>query len=211
MTLNNFTIKAQEAIQKALEVAAANQNQAVEDLHLLKGLLLADEHVLPFLIKKAGADPAIISRNVDAKIESLPKTSGNGSPYLTPTAEQCLLKAQNLLKDFQDEYVTIEVILLALLEQNAQAAQLLKDAGVSLSEIKAAVKEMRKGSTAKDANAESTYQALEKYARNLNDMARNGKLDPVIGRDEEIRRVLQILSRRTKNNPLLIGEPGGGR
>ncbi|MCH5243689.1 MAG: ATP-dependent chaperone ClpB [Lentimicrobiaceae bacterium] len=211
MTFNNFTIKAQEAIQKAVELAAGNRNQAVDDLHLLKGLLLADEHVLPFLFKKAGADPVLINRDLDAKIDSLPKVSGNATPYLTPHAEQCLLKAQNLLKDFQDEYVTIEVILLALLEQNSQAAQLLKNAGIQTDQIKAAVKEMRKGSAAKDSNAESTYQALEKYARNLNDMARHGKLDPVIGRDEEIRRVLQILSRRTKNNPLLIGEPGVGK
>ena len=211
MTFNNFTIKAQEAIQKAVELAAGNRNQAVDDLHLLKGLLLADEHVLPFLFKKAGADPVLINRDLDAKIDSLPKVSGNATPYLTPHAEQCLLKAQNLLKDFQDEYVTIEVILLALLEQNSQAAQLLKNAGIQTDQIKTAVKEMRKGSAAKDSNAESTYQALEKYARNLNDMARHGKLDPVIGRDEEIRRVLQILSRRTKNNPLLIGEPGVGK
>ncbi len=155
MTLNNFTIKAQEAIQKALEVAAANQNQAVDDLHLLKGLLLADEHVLPFLFKKAGADPALITRNLDAKLGSLPKVSGNGTPYLAPDAEQCLLKSQNLLKDFQDEYVTVELILLALIEQGSQASRLLKEAGLEAARVKTAIKEMRKGSSAKDPNAET--------------------------------------------------------
>ncbi len=211
MTFNNFTIKAQEAIQKAIEVASAHQTQAVDDVHLLKGLLMADEHVLPFLFKKVEADPNEISRKVDARIESLPKVSGNGSPYLTANAEQALLKAQGLLKSLGDEYVTLETMLLGLLQQNADAGRIMKECGVTESALKMAVKELRKGTSVKDQNAEETYQALNKYAKNLNDMARNGKLDPVIGRDEEIRRVLQILSRRTKNNPLLIGEPGVGK
>ena len=211
MTFNNFTIKAQEAIQKAIEVASAHQTQAVDDVHLLKGLLMADEHVLPFLFKKVEADPNEISRKVDARIESLPKVSGNGSPYLTANAEQALLKAQGLLKPLGDEYVTLETMLLGLLQQNADAGRIMKECGVTESALKMAVKELRKGTSVKDQNAEETYQALNKYAKNLNDMARNGKLDPVIGRDEEIRRVLQILSRRTKNNPLLIGEPGVGK
>ncbi len=210
MTFDKFTIKAQEAIQKAIEVASAHQSQAVGDLHLLKGLMSADENVLPFLFKKVGANPDEISRNVDQKVASMPKTAG-GSPYLTPDAEQVLLKAQNMLKSMGDEYVTLETILLALLDQNSEAARILKAAGVNEHDLKAAIKELRKGSNVKNQNAESNYHALEKYARNLNDMARNGKLDPVIGRDEEIRRVLQILSRRTKNNPLLIGEPGVGK
>ena len=211
MTFNNFTIKAQEAIQKAIEVASAHQSQAVDDVHLLKGLQMADEHVLPFLFKKVEADPNEISRKVDARIESLPKVSGNGSPYLTANAEQALLKAQGLLKSLGDEYVTLETMLLGLLQQNADAGRIMKECGVTESALKMAVKELRKGTSVKDQNAEETYQALNKYAKNLNDMARNGKLDPVIGRDEEIRRVLQILSRRTKNNPLLIGEPGVGK
>lgn len=211
MNFDNFTIKAQEAIQKAVEVASSRQSQAVDDVHLLKGLLLADEHILPFLFKKTGVEPLSVSRAVDARIEAMPKVSGTDRPYLTPVSEQILFKAQNLTKTFGDEYVTIEVLLLALMEQNAPAAALLREAGVSESEIKAAVQELRKGAAARDPNAESTYQALGKYARDLNDMARKGKLDPVIGRDEEIRRVLQILSRRTKNNPLLIGEPGVGK
>ncbi len=210
MTFNNFTIKAQEAIQKALEVAEANRNQAVDDLHLLKALGVVDENVLPFLFKKVGADTREIQRKLDEKIATLPKSSG-GNPYLTPNAEQILLKAQNSLKDFGDEFVTLETLLLAILDQDGEAARILKESGVSAQPLKAAIRELRKGESVKDPNAEGNYQALNKYARNLNDMARRGKLDPVIGRDEEIRRVLQILSRRTKNNPLLIGEPGVGK
>ena len=211
MTFDNFTIKAQEAIQKAVEVASSRQSQAVDDIHLLKGLLLADEHILPFLFKKSGVDPQSVIRAVDAGIEALPKVSGAGSPYFTPATEQIFFKAQNMLKTFGDEYVTVEILLLAMMDQNAGAARLLKEAGLSENDLKAAVQELRKGAGAHDPNAESAYQALNKYARDLNDMARKGKLDPVIGRDEEIRRVLQILSRRTKNNPLLIGEPGVGK
>ncbi len=210
MTFNNFTIKAQEAIQKALEVAEANRNQAVDDLHLFKALGVVDENVLPFLFKKVGADTREIQRKLDEKIATLPKSSG-GNPYLTPNAEQILLKAQNSLKDFGDEFVTLETLLLAILDQDGAAARILKESGVSAQPLKAAIRELRKGESVKDPNAEGNYQALNKYARNLNDMARRGKLDPVIGRDEEIRRVLQILSRRTKNNPLLIGEPGVGK
>ncbi|MDE6493458.1 MAG: ATP-dependent chaperone ClpB [Bacteroidales bacterium] len=211
MTFDNFTIKAQEAIQKAVEVASSRQSQAVDDIHLLKGLLLADEHILPFLFKKSGVDPQSVIRAVDAGIEVLPKVSGAGAPYFTPATEQIFFKAQNMLKTFGDEYVTVEILLLAMMDQNAGAARLLKEAGLSENDLKAAVQELRKGAGAHDPNAESAYQALNKYARDLNDMARKGKLDPVIGRDEEIRRVLQILSRRTKNNPLLIGEPGVGK
>ena len=210
MNFNNFTIKAQEAIQKAVEVAEANRNQAVDDLHLLKALGVVDENVLPFLFKKVGADTHEIQRKLDEKIAALPKSSG-GQPYLTPHAEQILLKAQGSLKDFGDEFVTLETLLLAILDQDSEAARLLKENGVSVQPLRAAIRELRKGESVKDPNAEGNYQALNKYARNLNDMARKGKLDPVIGRDEEIRRVLQILSRRTKNNPLLIGEPGVGK
>ncbi len=210
MNFNNFTIKAQEAIQKAVEVAEANRNQAVDDLHLLKALGVVDENVLPFLFKKVGADNHEIQRKLDEKIAALPKSSG-GNPYLTPHAEQILLKAQGSLKDFGDEFVTLETLLLAILDQDSEAARLLKENGVSVQPLRAAIRELRKGESVKDPNAEGNYQALNKYARNLNDMARKGKLDPVIGRDEEIRRVLQILRRRTKNNPLLIGEPGVGK
>ncbi|MDE5762064.1 MAG: AAA family ATPase, partial [Bacteroidales bacterium] len=162
------------------------------------------------LFKKVGADTREIQRKLDEKIAVLPKSSG-GQPYLTPHAEQILLKAQGSLKDFGDEFVTLETLLLAILDQDSEAARLLKENGVSAQALKAAIRELRKGESVKDPNAEGNYQALNKYARNLNDMARKGKLDPVIGRDEEIRRVLQILSRRTKNNPLLIGEPGVGK
>ncbi|MEG1499419.1 MAG: ATP-dependent chaperone ClpB [Bacteroidales bacterium] len=210
MNLNNFTIKAQEAIQKAVEIASSYQNQAVSDLHILKGIFSVDEQLLPFLLKKIEANPTKLLQELDLQIENLPKTSGQ-NPYLSPEAEGSLLKAQNYKKEFQDEFVTIELILLGLLDQNANAARLLKSDGVNEKSLKLAIHDLRKGSSANNPNAEETYQALHKYSKNLNDLARAGKLDPVIGRDEEIRRVLQILSRRTKNNPILIGEPGVGK
>lgn len=211
MNLNNFTIKAQEALQQAILTAQEHQSQAVDDLHLLKGLFMADEHVVPFLLKKVGVNTDELNRKLDSAIASMPKANGGSNPYLTSSSEQCLSKAQSLLKEMGDQYVTLETILLAIFQQNNQASRLLKESGVTEKELKAAIAELRKGSKATDQNADSNYQSLNRYARNLNEMARNGKLDPVIGRDEEIRRVLQILSRRTKNNPLLIGEPGVGK
>lgn len=211
MNLNNFTIKAQEALQQAILTAQEHQSQAVDDLHLLKGLFMADEHVVPFLLKKVGVNTDELNRKLDSAIASMPKANGGANPYLTSSSEQCLNKAQSLLKEMGDQYVTLETILLAIFQQNDQASRLLKESGVTEKELKAAIAELRKGSKATDQNADSNYQSLNRYARNLNEMARSGKLDPVIGRDEEIRRVLQILSRRTKNNPLLIGEPGVGK
>jgi ATP-dependent Clp protease ATP-binding subunit ClpB len=209
MNLNNYTIKAQEAIMKSLEIASANNQQAVSDLHILKGILSVDENVAPFLLKKLGVNVAHVTSLLDTEIERQPRS--NGTPYLANDAQQILLKASGFLKEFHDEFVTIEILLLSLLAQNSKAASLLKSEGVTEKDIKAAINDMRKGSSAKSASAEETYQALGKYAKNLNDLARKGKLDPVIGRDDEIRRVLQILSRRTKNNPILIGEPGVGK
>ncbi|MFN4083152.1 MAG: ATP-dependent chaperone ClpB [Bacteroidia bacterium] len=211
MNLNNFTIKSQEAIQQAQQLAAANGNQSIETTHLLKGILSTDENVVKYLFNKLNVNHKRISDAVDAQIKSYPKVSGASGQYLSNAANQALIKAQNYLKDFGDEFVAIEHLLLGLLNQTDQTAQLLKDAGINEKDLLKAIKELRGGSKVTSASAEEQYNALNKYAKNLNDLARRGKLDPVIGRDEEIRRVLQILSRRTKNNPVLIGEPGVGK
>lgn len=210
MNFNNFTIKSQEAIQKAMEIAMANQNQAIENIHLLKALLEVDENVIPFLLKKNNVNTQILSQTIDKIIESLPKVSG-GNPYLTNDTNQALIKAATYLKDFGDDYVSIEHLLLGILNQKDTASKLLKDNGVNEKDLVLAIKELRKGSTVNSQTSEETYNSLNRFARNLNDMAKTGKLDPVIGRDDEIRRVLQILSRRTKNNPILVGEPGVGK
>ena len=210
MNLNNFTIKSQEALQQAQEIAAGNQHQAIESTHILKGMLTVDEHVAPFLLKKLNINIVHLQQALDRIIQTYPRVAG-GEPYLTTDASMALQKATASLKDFGDEFISIEHILLGILAGRDTAAQLLKDSGVTEKELKAAIRELRKGSTVTSQTAEETYQALAKYARNLNELARQGKLDPVIGRDEEIRRILQILSRRTKNNPILIGEPGVGK
>lgn len=210
MNFNQFTIKAQEAVQKALEIASGYQNQAIEPVHLLKGILTIDEQVIPYLLKKLNVNAQIINTTLDKILESNPKVAG-GSPYLSQDSNNALLNATSCLKEYGDEYVTLELLLLGILKGNETASKLLKDNGITEKDLKTAIQEMRKGSQAKSATSEETYNALNKFARNLNDLARSGKLDPVIGRDEEIRRVLQILSRRTKNNPILIGEPGVGK
>jgi ATP-dependent Clp protease ATP-binding subunit ClpB len=211
MNLNNFTLKSQEAIQQAQQFATAQNNQAVETGHILKGILAVDENVTPFLLKKLNVNTALFSQVVDRINESYPKVTGGNTQYLSNTANQALLKAVNHLKEFNDEFVSIEHLLLGLLDTGDQVAQLMKDNGITNKDLKAAIRDLRKGATVTSASAEETYNALNKYAINLNAQARNGKLDPVIGRDEEIRRVLQILSRRTKNNPILVGEPGVGK
>ncbi len=211
MNLNQFTIKSQEAIQQAQQMAAAATNQSIDTAHILKGLLLVDEHVLKFLFNKLNANVNRVTQALDAMLKSYPKVSGGGAQYLSQQANQVLLKAQNMLKDFGDEFVAIEHIFLALLQGGDQTAQLLKDAGINEKDLTKAIKELRGGNKVTSASAEEQYNALNKYAKNLNELATKGKLDPVIGRDEEIRRVLQILSRRTKNNPVLIGEPGVGK
>jgi ATP-dependent Clp protease ATP-binding subunit ClpB len=210
MNLNKFTIKSQEAVQQAQQIAMTNGHQSIEPVHILKGILSVDESVAPYLFKKVGANDQIINKAVDSMIESLPKVDG-GNQYLSQPANQILAKAQEKIKAFDDEFVSIEHMLLALLDVKDQASNLLKDSGVTAGELKKAVLELRKGERVTSQNAEDNYNALSKYAIHLNEQARNGKLDPVIGRDEEIRRVLQILSRRTKNNPILIGEPGVGK
>ncbi len=210
MNFNNFTIKSQEAIQKAVEIARGAGNQAIEPVHLLKGVMTEGESLINFIYSKVGASPATLMRQVDEKIAAEPRVQG-GEPYLSRTSNDVLQKALDIAKKQGDEYVTLEAILLAIFTVNSPASTILKDAGLSQRELEAAVAELRKGKKATDQSAEDTYQALSKYAINLNERAREGKLDPVIGRDEEIRRVLQILSRRTKNNPMLIGEPGTGK
>lgn len=210
MNLNNFTIKAQEAVQKAQEICSAMQQQQIEPAHILKGILSVDENVTPYLFGKMGADVDLFSRALDKETESYPKVAG-GEQYLGREASDALNRAISQAKDMGDEFVSLEHILMGLVSGNGSVARMMKDSGLSLAGFKAAVKDLRKGSRVNSSGAEDTYNALNKYARNLNDLARSGKLDPVIGRDEEIRRVLQILSRRTKNNPILIGEPGVGK
>jgi ATP-dependent Clp protease ATP-binding subunit ClpB len=210
MNFNNYTIKAQEAIQKASEIATANQQQAIENAHLLKGLLLADENVVSYLLKKLNVNVTRLNDILDKQIESYPKVSGSNI-YLSSNVNSALQKAQNYLKEFKDEFVSVEHILLGILSVNDPAGNALKDGGVNEKDLKKAIVELRGDNRVTDQNAEATYNALNKYARNLNDYAESGKLDPVIGRDEEIRRVIQILSRRTKNNPVLVGEPGVGK
>jgi ATP-dependent Clp protease ATP-binding subunit ClpB len=210
MNFNNFTIKSQEAVQKATEIAAAKQHQAIETSHLLKGMLMVDENVVPYLLKKLNVNTDIFEKALDRILDSYPKVSG-GEQYLSGDANKALQKATALAQEFKDEFVSIEHLLLGILSVNDSTSRLLKDNGVTEKELKAAIRQLRKGSVVNSQTAEDTYNSLNKYARNLNELARTGKLDPVIGRDGEIRRVLQILSRRTKNNPILIGEPGVGK
>ena len=210
MNFNNFTIKSQEAIQKAVEIAKGAGNQAIEPVHILKGLMTEGDSLMQFIFQKVGANATSIKGQIDRAIESEPKVSG-GEPYLSRTSNDVLQKALDIAKKQGDQYVAIEAILLSLFTVKSSASQILKDAGLTEHELSAAIEELRKGKKATDQSAEDTYNALSKYAINLNEQARSGKLDPVIGRDDEIRRVLQILSRRTKNNPMLIGEPGTGK
>jgi ATP-dependent Clp protease ATP-binding subunit ClpB len=210
MNLNNFTTKSQEAIQQASQIAFENGQQAIETGHILKAIFEVDENVLPFLLKKLNIQPDLIENGLTPIIQAYAKVSG-GQPYLSQDANQALQRATSYLKEFKDEYVSIEHLLLAILHGKDSVAHLLKDKGVTEKSLKAAITELRKGTKVTSQSAEETYNSLDKYAKNLNALAREGKLDPVIGRDEEIRRVLHILSRRTKNNPILIGEPGVGK
>lgn len=210
MNLNNFTIKSQEAVQQAVQLATENGQQAIEAVHLLKGVIMTGESVTNFIFQKLGVNIQNLNRVVDAQINSLPKVSG-GEPYLSSEANNILQKAISYSSKMGDQYVSLEPIILALFTEKSTASQILKDAGVTEKELQQAIDELRKGNKVTSQSAEETYDALGKYAINLNERARSGKLDPVIGRDDEIRRVLQILSRRTKNNPILIGEPGVGK
>jgi ATP-dependent Clp protease ATP-binding subunit ClpB len=210
MNFNQFTIKAQEAVQQAQQIAAQNGQQAIETGHLLKGVLEVDENVLPYLLKKLSVNTPALVAALESIVKGYPKVSG-ASPYLSNSAQTALTKATSLMQEMKDEFVSIEHIALGILAGNDPVARLLKDSGLNDKDMRAAVAELRKGARVTSQTSEDTYNALNKYAKNLNELARSGKLDPVIGRDEEIRRVLQILSRRTKNNPILIGEPGVGK
>lgn len=210
MNFNNFTIKSQEAVQQAVNLVQSRGQQAIEPEHLLAGVLKVGENVTNFIFQKLGVNGQQIETVLDKQIASLPKVSG-GEPYLSRDANEVLQKAVEFSKSLGDEYVSLEAIILALLNVKSTVSTILKDAGITDKELRAAISELRQGQNVTSQSSEDTYQALSKYAVNLIEAARNGKLDPVIGRDEEIRRVLQILSRRTKNNPILIGEPGTGK
>ena len=210
MNLNNFTLKAQEAVQQAANIAQGYEHQAIENGHLLKGMLNEGENIISFLFNKLNVNVANLEKILDSIIQSYPKVSG-GEQHLSTGANKALQKALSYSKEFKDQFVSIEHILLGILTAGDSVSQMLKDQGISEKELKEAIQQLRKGSRVESQTAENTFNALERFAINLNEQARTGKLDPVIGRDEEIRRVLQILSRRTKNNPVLIGEPGTGK
>ena len=210
MNFNNFTIKSQEAVQQAVNVTQARGQQAIEPVHLLAGVLKVGENVTNFIFQKLGMNAQQIALVIDKQIDSLPKVAG-GEPYLSRESNEILQRAVQYSKEMGDEFVSLEAIILALLNVKSTVATILKDAGMTDKELRSAIAELRKGEKVTSQSSEDTYQSLSKYAINLNEAARSGKLDPVIGRDEEIRRVLQILSRRTKNNPILIGEPGTGK
>ena len=210
MNLNNLTIKSQEAIQQAVTIAQGYGHQAVEPIHLLKGILSQAEDISSFLLKKLGVNPNTFESAITHILESLPKVSG-GEQYLSSASQRVVQKATDFTRELGDQFISVEHLLLGILSYGDQASQVMKDAGITQSDIMKSIKELRKGSKVESQTAEDTYNALNRFALHLNEMARSGKLDPVIGRDEEIRRVLQILTRRTKNNPILIGEPGVGK
>ena len=210
MNFNNFTLKSQESVQKAMDIAVGKQNQAIETVHILKGMLISDENVIPYLLKKLNVNLERLNQVLDRNIDDLPKITG-GEPYLSASASKAMQKAGAYAQEFKDDFISIEHLLLGILSVNDSTSRILKDNGVSEKDLKSAIRILRKGSSVTSQTAEETYNALNQFSRNLNELAFSGKLDPVIGRDEEIRRVLQILSRRTKNNPILIGEPGVGK
>lgn len=210
MNLNQFTIKAQEAIQKAQEIAQLNNNQSIENVHLLKGIIDCDDYLIPNMLKRLGVNMPVFSEAVQDAIKALPKVEG-GEMYLSSETNDTLLRSINIAKESGDEYVSIDYILLAIFESKGTASSILKDNGITQKELKEVIRQTRNGKKVDSPNMEQNYDSLNRYARNLNELAEKGMLDPVIGRDEEIRRVLQILSRRTKNNPILIGEPGVGK
>ncbi|HMT35246.1 MAG TPA: Clp protease N-terminal domain-containing protein, partial [Chitinophagaceae bacterium] len=212
MNLNNFTIKAQEAIAAAQQLAFNQKNQQIETAHLLKAMLDDENNSISFLLKKNDANISFIEQKLQEILPKIPTIqSGEGGQIISREVNQTVLKAGSYLKDFGDEFITPEHLLMGLMSNNDSISHLLKDAGLNEKNLKKSIQEIRKGSTVNSQSSDSSYQSLKKYANNLNEMAANGKLDPVIGRDEEIRRTLHILSRRSKNNPILVGEPGVGK
>ncbi len=210
MNFNNFTIKSQESVQKAQQIAQGFGHQQIENAHILKGIFEVDENVTPFILNKLGVNVDLFKQTLDNIIQSFPKVEG-GDIMLSKTTNKMLIDASNIAKKMKDEYVSLEHLLIAILQSKGDTTQLLKDNGINEKDLNTAIQELRKGSKVTSQSAEETYNTLNKYAKNLIQLANDGKLDPVIGRDEEIRRILQILSRRTKNNPILIGEPGTGK
>ncbi|MDD4574829.1 MAG: ATP-dependent chaperone ClpB [Bacteroidales bacterium] len=211
MNFDKFTTKSQEIIQEAQTLALANQHQQIEPTHIMLAMLAKDDNVIPFLLKKSNINPAVFRQLLEKQLTSFPKVSGGSSQYLSSPSNKVLQKALSLMTEMGDEFVSVEHLLLGIFDSGEVVAKMLKDQGMNLAALKAAITEMRKGSKVDSQSADENYNSLNKYARNLNDMAALGKLDPVIGRDDEIRRLLQILTRRTKNNPILIGEPGVGK
>lgn len=211
MTYDNFTAKAQEAIQQAQQIASGLSHQQVDTVHLIRGIMDTDEHLSQFLLEKSGVNMPLLKRKTEEAFKEYPKISGTDQQYLTNDANKALSKAKGMLASFGDSYISMELVLLAIVQGNDKGAKVLKDSGMTEEKLKAAIQELRKGRKVTDQHTEDSYHALGKYAQNLNERAENGKLDPIIGRDEEIRRVLHILSRRKKNNPILIGEAGVGK
>ena len=211
MTFDKFTIKAQEAVQEAVNIAQRNGQQTIEPVHLLSGILEKATDVTNYIFQKLGMNGQQIAMLLRQEMQHLPRVQGGGQPYLSNETNQILMNAEDTAKKMGDEFVSVEPILLAIVQGNSTAARILKDTGANAKDMLAAIQALRQGQNVKSQSADDNYQSLEKYAKNLVEQARSGKLDPVIGRDEEIRRVLQILSRRTKNNPILIGEPGTGK
>ena len=210
MNFNNYTIKSQEAIQKATDIATGYGHQVIETGHLLKAILQSDENLISFLFQKTDSVKGNLDLQLDEILKKYSKVSG-GQPYLSNESAKALQNAETYLKEFKDEFIAIEHILLGILKGNDKVAQTLKDLGIKEKGLIAGIKELRKGEKVTDQNAEAKYLSLDRYSKNLNELAKQGKIDPVIGRDEEVRRVLQILARRTKNNPMLLGEPGVGK
>ncbi|RZJ68180.1 MAG: AAA family ATPase, partial [Flavobacterium sp.] len=210
MNINKFTIKSQEALQQSQQIAQSLGQQQIENEHLLKAIFEVDENVAPFLLKKLNVNLPLFQQILDATIQNFPKVSG-GDLQFSREGAKTLNEAEIIAKNMNDEFVSVEHLILAIFKSSSKVAQIMKDQGVTEKGLKAAIDELRKGERVTSQSAEETYNSLNKYAKNLNELARNGKLDPVIGRDEEIRRVLQILTRRTKNNPMLVGEPGVGK
>jgi ATP-dependent Clp protease ATP-binding subunit ClpB len=210
MTLDKFTIKAQEAVQHAVNITQLNGQQVIEPVHILKGVMEKAKDIANFIFQKLGVNAQQIEMLVSQEIQHLPKVQG-GQPYLSNDSNNVLVRAQETAQKMGDEFVSVEPILLALLNVNSTASRIMKDAGCTSDGMLKAIQELRQGQKVQSQSTDDNYQSLQKFAKNLVDLARQGKLDPVIGRDDEIRRVLQILSRRTKNNPILIGEPGTGK
>lgn len=210
MTIDKFTIKAQETVQQAVNMARQNGQQSIEPVHLLKALMDKAQDITTFIFQKLGVNVQQLNMLASQEMQHLARVQG-GEPYLSNDSQKVLQKAEDLAHEMNDEYVSCEPILLALLIVNSTVSRMMKDAGANEKDMRQAILELRQGQRVQSQSADDNYQSLEKYAKNLVDLARQGKLDPVIGRDDEIRRVLQILSRRTKNNPILIGEPGTGK